>query len=152
MSEEKTERRSWTPEEVLKLRQMVADYSTGPELAAHFGRPIGAIHAKLSSMGIKIKKRPTPEPHGWGGVHEIPKPQEAEIPCEKSMAEVVEEKPPAPEVPSPSMLDEIADKLRVIAAELTSDPKSPRGWRLFGQVQALVNVLGKREDGHEAEI
>lgn len=63
--------RGWTPEEVIRLRQMVADYATAPELAAAFDRTTSAIYQKLSSLGLKIKRRPEPEPHEWGGTHEI---------------------------------------------------------------------------------
>lgn len=38
--------RGWTPEEVIRLRQMVADYATAPELAAAFDRTTSAIYQK----------------------------------------------------------------------------------------------------------
>lgn len=169
--------RTWTPEEVTRLRQMVDNYATSQDLANTFGRSVGAIRQKLFQMGLKLKPRPKPEPHEWGGVHEI-KPR-VEVVCEAEPAleageapepEPVEStasvpKPSGPPVPAPdppdlpasspirtvktpppaSLLDGIAERLRVVAVELVNDPKSPRGWRLFGQVQALIGILQDKE-------
>lgn len=165
--------RTWTPEEVTRLRQMVDNYATSQDLADTFGRSVGAIRQKLFQMGLKLKPRPKPEPHEWGGVHEIkprvevvreaePAPV-AEEPPEREPSEPEQAKPPAPmpELPDPpasspirtvkppppaALLDGIAERLRVVAAELVNDPKSPRGWRLFGQVQALISILQDREE------
>ena len=151
--------RGWTPEEVIRLRQMVADYATAPELAAAFDRTTSAIYQKLSSLGLKIKRRPEPEPHEWGGTHEI-KPRvtvERAVPVSKPLEPAA---PPASpglptcndaahkaghNAPPASLLDGIADRIRAISVELVNDPKSPRGWRLFGQVQALISILRDEE-------
>ena len=155
MSSEKS--RNWTPEEVTRLRQTVADYATVQELAETFGRTVSAIYQKLSQLGLKTKRRPETEPHEWGGAHEI-KPrvevvrEAGPLPCSEEHPEQKTPKPSAPITPRvktllpASMLDGIAERLRAISTELVNDPKSPRGWRLFGQVQALIGIMQDKEE------
>lgn len=146
--------RGWTPEEVIRLRQMVADYATAPELAAAFDRTTSAIYQKLSSLGLKIKRRPEPEPHEWGGTHEI-KPRvtvEQAVPAPSAVPELPNDTARQPghrSAPPASLLDGITDRLRAISVELVNDPKSPRGWRLFGQVQALISILRDEEEKND---
>ena len=95
-------------------------------------------------------KRQEPEPHEWGGTHEI-KPRvtvEQAVPAPSAVPELPNDTARQPghrSAPPASLLDGIADRLRAISVELVNDPKSPRGWRLFGQVQALISIVQDEE-------
>ena len=131
----------WTPEKEERLRQLQAEGRTSLEASLAIGCTRGSVLHKAHELGIVMNRPEGKKPRPG---RKAPSPTSREETAQK--VEPPREAAARPRKTPHALLDEIAASLEAVSAELVRDPKSPRGWRLFGQAQALVAVLRDKEE------
>lgn len=150
------ERKGWDPDEVVKLRQMVALHKSASEIAADLGRSEISIRSKAQALGLCFRAKIEPEPHGWGGKHMISSKESTDIkPGKKTEKKVGEKQARKTRVPCTDrsvedpastqrhlkLLTAIQETLDRVGTMMAENAGAPEAWRLFGQVQAGLGYL-----------
>lgn len=159
-------RKGWEPDEVVRLRQLVAQHKSAAEIAADLGRSELSIYSKAQALGLNFLRKIKPETHEWGGTHMISdnvttttekKSEGAQLETKKVKKTRIPYTNKYVEVPSASerhlkLLSSIQDTL-ARAVQLTMDAQgSPEAWILFGQVQAGLGYLHDMIEQDEPEV